>query len=231
MVFVKESPVAPQFAVIFDMDGVLIDSVGLNWQAYNQILARYGCHVAQKDIHKYMGRSLDDQIALLDKNLNLSLNTNQFKNDSSKIKKLLFREIIPKEGVLSLLCALRDASVPVALATSASYALAKEYLSRAKLWDYFSVRIAAEDVVSHKPNPEVYTRAANRLGIDPGRCIVIEDAPAGIAAARSAGMQCIAVSTPYVSSGQLSGANLVIDSVTFLNLQLLQELAISRNEV
>jgi beta-phosphoglucomutase-like phosphatase (HAD superfamily) len=91
---------------------------------------------------------------------------------------------------------------------------------------YFDVVVTADDITVHKPNPEVYQRTATLLGTDPSRCVVFEDAPAGIRAAKAASMRCIAVATPYTSPDQLQEADLIIPSMEVASLQTIRSLVI-----
>lgn len=205
------------FAVIFDMDGVLIDSVGINWKAYNQILAQYGCRVSNDKIHQYMGLTLDDQVKRLNKEFNLNIDVAAFEKESSKIKEVALRVIRPKKGVMTLLQSLREEGSSIAVGTSSPLSITRNNLTRAGIWQYFDVYVTKNDVSKHKPHPEVYTTAAEALGITPDYCVVIEDAPAGIQAAKDAAMRCVAVKTPYVPHTTLSRADVIVSSLNELS--------------
>lgn len=216
----------PPFAVLFDMDGVLIDSVGLNWQAYNEVLTKqYGFRVPVADISNYVGRTLTDQISLLSEHYHVAIDTEPFIHESDRIKQRLFATLEPKPGVVALLKELQAAAIPRAVGTSMSLATTKARLTTAGLWQYFDAIVTEEDTKRHKPHPEVFLKAAAKLRVDPAQCIVFEDAPAGVEAAKSGGMMCIAVTTPIVDRHDLSQADRVVNSLTTVNLPDLRSLA------
>lgn len=211
-------------AVIFDMDGVLIDSVSLNWQAMNEVLSRYGVHVQDSQLYRYVGQTLHDQVTKLSDDYNIRLNYDQFLEETDQIKQKLFANITPKEGVKELLHELSTHHIPTAVATSMSRDVTKNRLTTAGIYDLFKSIITEEDVDKHKPDPAVYIKAASVLGCEAARCVVFEDAPTGVQAAKAAGMKCIAVKTPYVAAQHLKLADTVIPSLSATNLKELNSL-------
>jgi len=211
-------------AVIFDMDGILIDSVELNWKAINQALAPSGVKVNGTDISQYLGKTLENQLERINDVFHIKLDYAEFASDVSQIKSSLLEDLSPKPGVSELLKGLTKAHIPFTVATSTSRAIAKQYLDITGLLAYFDTDtiVAAEDVVKHKPDPEVYVKAAKALGVNPAKCVVVEDAPAGVQAAKVAGMSCIALSTTYVSGKDLRIADLIIPSMEAINLSIIQ---------
>jgi HAD superfamily hydrolase (TIGR01509 family) len=214
----------PDIAAIFDMDGVLVDSVGLNWQAMNQALAPYKVTVGDAEIARYLGRTLEDQVTQLNSDYHLNLDYKEFEATTNQIKTELFTELRPKEGVRKLLDILRGARVPMAVATSMPRVLTLHRLATIDILTYFDVVVTAEDVTAHKPNPEVYQRAATLLGIDASQCVAFEDAPAGNRAAKAARMRCIAIATPYVLRDQLEEADLITASIGTVDLRTISSL-------
>ncbi|HYH75436.1 MAG TPA: HAD family phosphatase, partial [Candidatus Saccharimonadales bacterium] len=211
-----------KFAVIFDMDGVLIDSVALNWQAYNQVLGREGLHVSADQMHQYVGMALEDQVRLFQKNLGFTMDAATFDAETAVIKESLFKAITPKPGVLDLLIALQQEGVPRAVATSTDRDTMQRRLHAAGIYDYFDDFVTEENVTAHKPHPEVYLAAAARLGCQPIQCTVIEDAPAGLQAAKAAGMACVVVATPYVPKEYVDQADLLVPSLETVTVATLR---------
>jgi len=214
--------------VIFDMDGVLIDSVSLNWQAMNIVLGHYDVQVDNQAIAKYVGKSLRDQVRELSSDYGLTLEYEPFESETSAIKKELFADVQPKEGVLHLLQELQTNKVPLAVATTSPRALTIERLTAARILDYFDALITENDVTKHKPDPEVYIAAATALTMPAKSCIVIEDAPSGIRAAKAAGMLCIAIKTDIVPNEQLRAADLAVNSLATLTFAQIRSLLHSR---
>lgn len=216
-----------EIAVIFDMDGVLIDSVGLNWQAYNQVLAEYGIIVPTENLHRYVGRTLTSQVRMLSEDFGQEIDEARFADESAKAKETLMANLQPMQGVTVLLERLRSSEVKVGIGTSSDRASTSQKLGTAGLSGFFEVSgvITQDDVTVHKPEPDVYLECAKRLGVKSKHCIVIEDAPAGIEAAHNAGMKCIAIRTPYVDSAQLEIADLVVNSADEITDEVIKELS------
>lgn len=210
--------------MIFDMDGVLIDSVGLNWKAYNQVLKTYGVHVPTDSIYKYMGKTLKDQIQELSDDFSISIDAESFAVETNAIKKLLFANIEPLPGVVKFLDLLKDDNIPMAIGTSNNRTTTIERLSAANITGYFSHIITQDDVTAHKPNPDIYLECAKRLEVVPAQCIVIEDAPVGVEAAHNAGMVCVATASPYTQPSHLQEAELYVETLANLRIQDLTRL-------
>ena len=213
-----------EFAVIFDIDGVLIDSVEINWQAYNQVLEEYNCHIKEQEIHNYVGMSLKDQVKLLNHKQKINIDYEEFEHKTNRIKDLLFQNTQPKEGAVKLLEELEGANIAIAAGTSLPREIAHERLFQAHILKYFDICVVEEDVELHKPYPDVYLLASEKLGVHPDRCIVIEASPAGIQAAKQAHMKCIAVKTPYVAKNMLDNADKLVTSLENLSLKYLSNI-------
>jgi HAD superfamily hydrolase (TIGR01509 family) len=209
-------------AVIFDMDGVLVDSVALNWRAINLALSPYSIQVDDNRIAYYLGKTLRDQVAQLSDAYQLLLDFNSFETAVVKAKATLFAKLDAKEGVTQLVDMLLRADIPYIVATSSTTPLAKERLGLAGLLDYFPKLVTADHVTKHKPDPAVYLEAAKVLNVGPKQCVVFEDAPTGVQAAKAAGMKCIAVSSPYVDIDQLKTADQVVVSLKEVDMHTIQ---------
>lgn len=205
------------YAVIFDLDGVLVDTVGSNWQANNQLLAHYGVRIADEELHDFIGRALQDQIAIINQRFSLSLNWQAFQATTNPIKARLLANLKPTVGAIRLLQSLKAGGVKLAVGTSSPKQVADDRLRTAGLIDFFPVIVSADDVPAHKPAPDVYLEAARQLRAAPEDCVVIEDAPSGIAAARNAGMHCVAMRSRYTTDAELAGADRIVDSLAALD--------------
>jgi HAD superfamily hydrolase (TIGR01549 family) len=211
-------------AVIFDMDGVLVDSVALNWRAINQALAPHEARVDDDHIAHYLGKTLRDQMVQLNKEYSLTLEFDSFEAAVVKAKVELSASLDAKEGAKPLVDMLQGVGVPYIVATSSTTTLANERLELAGLLDYFPQLVTADHVTKHKPDPAVYLEAAKDLGMQPKQCLVFEDAPAGVQAAKAAGMKCIAISSPYVDVQQLEQADMVVKSMKEVDMHTIQAL-------
>lgn len=204
-------------AVIFDMDGVLINSEPLHFRATQEILATYGVAMSEAD---YFGR----YIVYSDRELmELLLPDASARPAAAQAKSRRYLELVAA-GIsafpdgLSLLT--RTDGWRVALATGSMRNEAELALGSLGIRKHFHVVITREDCVHGKPNPEPFLRAAGELGVAPARCVVIEDTPGGVQAAKAAGMTCVAV-THSCPRAQLSAADLVVDDLGGVDLRML----------
>ena len=206
------------------MDGILIDSVRFHWQAMNQVLAKYNIHIDDSQLRNYIGQSVIHQLNQISEKFQTPLDVDQIVEELKPIKEELQKGIQPKEGVKQLISLLHENSVPIAIGTSSTAADTKRKLTDAGIFHNFETLVTHDDVVKHKPDPTVYLTAAEKLSIQPSQCVVIEDAPSGIEAAKRAGMKCIAVLAPYTTYDDLSEADVVVHSLSEVNLELVSNL-------
>lgn len=181
-------------AVIFDLDGLLVDSEPLQIAAWEQFLATHGRSLSVGLLSDMFGLRVWDAAALLIERLNLPLTVDEVVNQRDR----LFLDAIPGNlhpmpGAQGLIRTLRERGPPIGLATSGHRQYVDVVLSELDLSGVFRVEVTGEQVERGKPAPDIYLAAATGLGVLPGRCLALEDAPHGIASARAAGMQCLAV--------------------------------------
>ncbi len=194
--------------VIFDCDGVLIDSKMLHFEAWKKFWAKRGIEHSYDDFKKNFGRSNFDIFGQLYK----EASEEEIKRLSDE-KEEFYREIAaknlkPVKGTVNLLKSLRQNGFKMAVATSAPGNLLNFIMDQLGIEEYFSAIVTASDVKHSKPDPEIFLNAAEKLGLKPNECIVIEDAIHGIEAAKKAGMMCIAVETSHFAS-ELRKADLI----------------------
>jgi len=184
-------------AVIFDCDGTLVDSMPAHFDAWCEALSLYGAGgVFKEDVFIAMGgRPTRDIVVELNSEYDLKLNP--------EAVALAKREAFLKR--MSRVCLIREVAdfaqslrgkVPMAIATGGSRPVIEKTLKAVGISDWFDEVVTAEDVSEGKPSPEVFLRAAKLMGVDPSRCLALEDAPAGILAAQRAGMQVVAIPSP-----------------------------------
>ncbi len=194
-------PTAGFDAVIFDCDGTLVDSMPAHFDAWCEALALYGAGgVFKEDVFFAMGgRPTMDIVVELNDEYNLKLNPAAvaFAKREAFLKRLSTVTLI--DEVAAFAESLRG-KIPMAIATGGSRMVIEKTLKIVGISDWFDEVVTADDVTEGKPAPDIFLRAAKLLGVDPSRCLALEDAPAGIVAAQSAGMQVIAIPSPLVSS-------------------------------
>lgn len=185
-------------AVIFDLDGTLVDSEPNYYEAGRRLLARYGVHDFSWESHsRFIGISTLETLEALRAEYGIDAPIGELlaaKNDLYLELVRASTEAFPE--MRALVERLHGDGVPLAVASGSSQEAIDAALKRTGLAAYFTTTLSAEAVAHGKPAPDVFLEAARLLGADPARCVVLEDAAPGVAAAHAAGMRCIAV--PYV---------------------------------
>jgi HAD superfamily hydrolase (TIGR01509 family) len=215
-------------ALIFDVDGVIADTEVLNARASVLMFEQlYGVTVRPEDFRPFVGTGDERYCEGVAEKYGVKIDTQAaVERRAENFFKLLQDEPLPAApGVLELVSAARQApGVKLAIATSGQKAKQFPVIEGTGLrLAWFHAVITGDDVDRKKPDPQIYLRTAERLAMSPSRCIVFEDAPVGVQAARSAGMRCVAV-TSTVSADALQGADLVVDSLSEVSLQSLLRL-------
>lgn len=188
-------------AVIFDCDGTLVDSMPAHFEAWCEALSIYGAGgVFKEDVFFAMGGrpTLDIVVELNDEyNLKLDPTAVALAKREAFLKRLSSVTLI--DEVAAFAESLRG-KVPMGIATGGTRMVIEKTLQVVGISDWFDEVVTAEDVAEGKPAPDIFLKAAKLLGVHPSRCLVLEDAPAGILAAQRAGMQVVAVPCPLVST-------------------------------
>ena len=202
-------------AVIFDMDGVLVDSGAHHREAWKALLDELGVVPAEPDYWRLtIGRPSVEAVPLL---LGRATSWAEAQRLAAR-KQDHYRRLAAGgpalvRGVTTFVTELATRSVPRAVATSASRRDVDALLTHAGLRDRFEIVVTAEDVRRGKPDPEVYLLAARGLGVAPEHCLVFEDAVVGVQAARRAGMRTIGVSTAHTETElRAAGAERAVES-------------------
>jgi HAD superfamily hydrolase (TIGR01509 family) len=204
----------PVSAVIFDMDGVIVDSEPYSMQALIDTLRLYGIEPTEEDIRRSYGRRIRDDFLDYFARYGVTADVNMaIAHKEARYYHLAAGHLHPFPGVMPLLTHLRERGYRLALASSGDRVKVAFGIQALQLNGTFEVIISGSDVTHSKPDPEIYLRAAQRLGVPPMRCVAIEDAPAGIEAAKRAGMRCIAV-TNSVPGEQLQRADVIVAALT-----------------
>lgn len=197
---------------LFDNDGVLIDSSALHWRAWQLLMEEdRSFHIDHEMFLKGFGKRND--LILRDA---VPGSTEHQRNIWAKRKEELFRQIARREiqllpGMESFLKEVKKKEIPRIIASSTPIENLKMFLSSTVLGNYFDGFVSAEEVKHGKPAPDVFLEGAKRLGLDPRKCIVLEDSPAGLEAGRAAGCFVIALATTH-SKNELEGYDLLYAS-------------------
>lgn len=200
-------------AIIFDCDGVLVDSEPLAWQAWRDVLGRYGVEVTDDDVRRLTGRRQADLHASFAARAPIPPFADLYAEVSSALFELFERELRPFSDAIETIDGLRAGGFRLAVASSSPRARLDRMLALAGLSDAFDASVAGDEVDAGKPEPDLFVRAAALLGLDAGTCTAVEDTPAGVASARAAGMCVVAVVRGHVDRAGLAAAHRVIDSL------------------
>ncbi len=209
-------------AVLWDMDGVLVDSTELHYMSWNKALADFGIPLTRKKFLKYFGRAPAEVTAgVIGSGVSPTIQT-----EIRQHKDMLFEELAPRlvHQMPGALDWVRNFSAHFlqAVASSATLDQVTQMLDSVGLSGYFQTIVTSTDVPG-KPDPTVFLTAAMQLRVKPTSCLVIEDSPIGVEASRRAGMAVIAVCTTNTAEA-LSGADLILPNLTKLTAAHLQTL-------
>jgi len=210
-------------AVLWDMDGVILFSNPVHIASWEKVADRHGLHFTLQDLHQVYGKTNDVVIPYL-------IKTPLSKEQSAAIsdeKDILFQKLIRDQaeylpGVKHWLSLFKENGIRQGLASSGSIGNITTVLESLQALPYFDVVMSGASYPS-KPAPDLFRMVAEQLGADPSECLVIEDAVAGVQAARAAGMHCVAVTTTNPPEA-LAAADLVLKDLELLNKQHILEM-------
>jgi HAD superfamily hydrolase (TIGR01509 family) len=206
-------------AIVFDMDGVLIDSEPLHFEVLNEVLATDGQTLGQAEYEEFIGTTTEFtwQTLIARHGLPRSMDAYTALYDQMLLRVLL-QPRSPEDGVVALIQRGRELGLRLGVASSSRRLWIDATLQSLGLSDAFDAIVSGDDVERGKPDPQIYLLAAQRLGVPPPRCLAIEDAPKGVQSARAAGMAVLGVRTPYTAHLPLEGAERIVDSLAELDL-------------
>jgi len=212
-------------AVIFDMDGVIVDSEHLHLQAERKLFASFGIKVTDKELQSYMGGAPQMFLRHYIDHYRLNMSVGQLYSIHKKNLFQLYQEkveLLP--GLLELIIALKNDFIDLAVASSSDRELIFLVLEKFDLFPYFKVIISGGEVSRPKPSPDIFIEALRRLDCNVSESVVIEDSSAGVKAAKSAGITCVGFRSPHSGNQDLSMADLIIDDLASINKNRLEAL-------
>ncbi|MEP7293133.1 MAG: HAD family phosphatase [Chloroflexota bacterium] len=214
-------------AVIFDMDGVIVDSEAYWLQSRIEFAAKRGLSWTMDDQRLAMGRSTVEWARVMQERLVLDLPLEDIMHEViAGVNKLLEARLPVMPGAIEAVRASASA-YPVALASGSPTSVIDEVMKLTGLNKVFQFVLYGDDMQRGKPDPEIYLKTAKILGVDPARCVGIEDSGNGLRALKAAGMYAIAVPSPgFALSDELLGmADIVLGSLTEFSVEMVRQFA------
>jgi len=184
-------------AIIFDMDGLMIDTEVLYHKTDREIAKSFGKTVSDETLGKMMGRKPIESYTIFCNDLGINEPVEDLlKTRYDLVEKLLLNEVKPMPGLFNILNEFRG-KMKLAIATGSPHKFLEIALNKLNIKEYFDVTQPSDGITNGKPNPEIYLKVMERLGLSPEYCIVIEDSSNGARAGKNAGCYTIAVPSEY----------------------------------
>lgn len=218
-----------QRAAIFDLDGTLVDSYDAHYEAWCLVSRTHGVEITTDDYYRHFGRRNEDLLRECWVRAGRAAPTSAEIEALDHEKEAAYRAIVgPRlpvmDGAQALVAAMRAAGYRTAVGSSGPPLNVELAIEGLALAEGFDAVVTGRDVVRSKPDPECFLLAASRMGVEPSRCVVFEDAPAGIAAARAAGMRCVAITSKGHTPERQHDADLVFADVRSVSLDAVHAL-------
>ncbi|NLM96417.1 MAG: HAD family phosphatase [Halanaerobiaceae bacterium] len=213
-------------AVIFDMDGVIIDSEPIHSRLNMELYRKLGFELTVEEYSKFVGVSIKDQWYILKEKYDIKESIEELieMQNTGLIDEISVLEIEPIPGIRELLAELKKENIKTALASSSTLSYINAVLEKFALTDCFPLIISGENLERSKPHPAIFLKTAEKLNLTSEECVVIEDSRNGVTAALEAGMKCIAFSNPNSGKQDISKADIIVNSIEEINIELLKKL-------
>jgi len=207
-------------AVIFDMDGVILDSEPIYYQIETKFFRNLGISISDEEYHTFVGLSMIEMWRRIKNNHNLKEVIGALVKSNNKVVFQYFsnsENLQPTPFLEQFIQNLLEKNIKLAVASSSSKKLIKVILEKLMLKKYFEICVSGNEVKNGKPAPDVFLHTANLMKVIPKECLVIEDSTNGVKAAKSAGMKCVGFQNFNSGNQDLSDADMIISS--FLGLE------------
>lgn len=213
-------------AVIFDMDGVIVDSEEGFIDAKQIFLHEKGIEIDASYHHAFFGTTADYTWKKVKEDLNLTAPVDECISRVNEIRHELIemRGLDPIPGAVELIRALYAEGIPLAVASSSPMSEIMKIVDLFEIRDCFQAFASGCDCVHSKPFPDVFLLAAKKLNVEPGNCVVIEDSANGVAAAKAANMACVGFRNPKYLPQKINQADQIVDRLDLLTLSSFEKL-------
>ena len=213
-------------AIIFDFDGVVIDSENMKAEAWKNVLKEYGIKNGDDWYKDHMGITRLNLCTKAINEFDLSASADElYKKKVEIYSRMLEEGTRPINSTINFLKSILKDNFKIGLASAESLAIINRQLRIVGIYDIFDAITSGEDEVeNNKPSPEIYLLTAKKLEVKPSECVAIEDSEAGVEAAKNAGMRCIGYRNEDSGNQDLSKADLIIDDLSKLSVDRIRKL-------
>lgn len=213
-------------AVIFDMDGVIINSEPIHFEVDKNTLKQCNINILDEELNEYVGMTNPEMWTNLKDKYEIKHSVEELikLQMDMKLNAIRNRDEKPIGGVLNLLKSLRDNNIKIALASSSPRLFIMAVLKKFEIEEYFLHILSGEEVKKGKPEPDIFLEVSKLLKVNAENCLVIEDSRNGVKAAKNAGMKCVGFINKDSGIQDLSQADLVVDSLENVNLSIIENL-------
>lgn len=213
-------------AVIFDMDGVLIDSEPLHFEVDKMVLRKLNIDESESYLERFVGYTNPAMWKIIKTEYSIEKTIDELieLQMTTKLKYLEESDYKAIEGIKELLKEIRRNKIPIGIASSSPRVFIEAVIKKIGISEYFDNWISGEEVEKSKPEPDVFLKVAELLAVNPHDCIVIEDSKSGTIAAKKAGMKCIGYKNINSGNQDLSVADIIIENMSSLNYEKMKEL-------
>lgn len=218
-------------ALVFDFDGTILDTETQHYNAFQELYQEHGSDLPLEVWGECIGTQSDfNPYEYLEKQTNKKLDHEKLRAKKTERALALILEQKPLPGIKDYLEAAKELGLKIGLASSSSRKWVEEHLGRSGLMHYFEVIKTADDVQNVKPDPALYVEAVKALGVKPNEAIAFEDSVHGAAAAKKAGLYCVAIPNPVTKHMTFSDVDHQLESIAEMKLSALIEQAESQNK-
>lgn len=212
-------------AVIFDMDGLMVDTEPLYSQAMQQVAIKRGKSFTLELKQKMMGRVAIDSMRIFKEALRLDESPEEILEEREEIYgKLIADGVNPMPGLFKVLELLNKMGIKKAIASSSKRCWIELIINKLGIEKQFEIIVCGQEIERGKPNPDIYLLAAKKLNIRPEECLVLEDTVSGLTGAKAANMKCIAIPNQFTQGLDFSSADIILNSLEEINEEMLKTL-------
>lgn len=200
-------------AIIFDFDGLIVDTESVWFEAYKEVLLQYEVELTLQKFSEVIGTTDEVLYEYINSNAKVPIDREKIEQLVKEIvKQKLFKPVL-RENVEDYLKSAKNAGLLIGLASSSSREWVESFLKKLNIFDYFSVIKTSEDVSKVKPDPELYLKAIEELGVEVNEAIAFEDSLNGLIAARKAGLKCVIVPNSVTTHLEFENYSLRLSSM------------------